>query len=355
MTATFRWGILGTGNIAKQFARGLQSVPNAKLVAVGSRTLESAKTFAGEFTANRAHGTYEALAADPEIDAIYIATPHPLHRDNALLCLNHGKAVLCEKPFTVNLNEAKAIVATAKKKKLFCMEAMWTRFLPITVQVRQWLDDKAIGDVQMMTADFGFRCGWDPASRLLDPKLAGGALLDVGCYTLAYARMVFGADPKRIQAAANLGKTKVDEQIAMVAQYANGGLATLTAAVRTNTNHDVWIYGSTGKIHVPGFWHGRSATLFRDGKDPLKVEPAFVGNGYNYQAIEVARCVRAGKTESAIVPLAETLAIMGTMDEIRRQVGLTYPMDRSDVRKSGGPEVGKKVRKSTGKKAKAAR
>jgi predicted dehydrogenase len=351
MSATFRWGILGTGNIAKQFARGLQAIPDATLVAVGSRTLESAKAFAAEFKAERAHASYEALVADPGIDAIYIATPHPMHRDNALLCLDHGKPVLCEKPFTVNLEEAKAIVAKAKKKKLFCMEAMWTRFLPITVQVRQWLNEQAIGEVQMMTADFGFRCGWDPTSRLLDPKLAGGALLDVGCYTLAYARMVFGADPKRIHAAANLGKTKVDEQIAMVAQYANGGLATLTAAVRTNTNHDIWIYGSTGKIHVPGFWHGRSATLFRDGKDPLKAEPAFVGNGYNYQAVEVAACVRAGKTESAIVPLETTLAIMETMDDVRRQVGLRYPMDNAAVRKSGSPEV----RKSAGKKVKAAR
>jgi dihydrodiol dehydrogenase / D-xylose 1-dehydrogenase (NADP) len=346
MPTPFRWGILGTGNIAKQFANGLKAVPDARLVAVGSRSPESAGAFAVEFKADRAHGTYEGLASDPEVDAIYIATPHPLHRDNALLCLDHGKPVLCEKPFTVNLAEAKAIVAKARRKKLFCMEAMWTRFLPITVQVRQWLADKAIGEVRLMTTDFGFRCGWNPESRLLDPKLAGGALLDVGCYTLAYARMVFGADPKRIQAAASIGATKVDEQVALVAQYAGGALATLTAAVRTNTNHDVWIYGTEGRIHVPGFWHGRSATLHRDGKEPEKAEPAFVGNGYNYQAIEVADCVRAGRSESAIVLLAESLAIMATMDEVRRQIGLTYPMDR--VRKSGSPEV----RKSAGRKPK---
>lgn len=354
MTTPFRWGILGTGSIAKQFARGLAAIPDARLAAVGSRSIESASAFAAEFKADRAHATYEALAADPEIDAIYIATPHPLHRDNALLCLDHGKAVLCEKPFTVNLAEAQAIVAKARKKKLFCMEAMWTRFLPANVQVRRWLADKAIGEVRLMTADFGFRCGWDPKSRLLDPKLGGGALLDVGCYTLAYARMVFGADPKRIQAAAHIGKTKVDEQVAVLAQYANGAMATITAAVRTNTTHDVWIYGTEGKIHVPGFWHARNATLFRDGKEPEKVEPAFTGNGYNYQAIEVAQCVRAGKTESAIVPLAESLSVMATMDAVRTQIGLSYPMDRAAKPKAQAQPKAK-AKPKTKLKAKSAR
>jgi len=219
------------------------------------------------------------------------------------------------------------VVAKAKAKKLFCMEAMWTRFLPATIQVRQWLAEKAIGEVRMMSADFGFRGKFDPEARLFNPALAGGALLDVGCYTLAYARMVFGADPQHIQAAATLGETQVDEQIAVIAQYASGGLAMLSAAVRTNTTHDVWIYGTDGKIHVPGFWRGRIATLFRNGKEALKAEPPFVGNGYNYQSDEVARCVRDGKTESDIMPLAESLAIMSTMDDVRRQVGVVYPMD----------------------------
>ncbi|MEK7412100.1 MAG: Gfo/Idh/MocA family oxidoreductase [Planctomycetota bacterium] len=333
MSSPFRWGILGTGNIAKKFAAGLASVPDATLVAVGSRTAASAAAFAKEFKIAHVHDSYAALASDSTIDAIYIATPHPLHRENAVLCLEHGKAVLCEKPFTVNLAEAQAVVAVARRKKAFCMEALWTRFLPVTVQVRQWLDQQEIGEVRMMTADFGFRAGWNPTSRLLDPALAGGALLDVGCYTLAYARMVFGADPQRIQAMAHLGETRVDEQIAMTAQYAGGGLANLTAAVRTNTNHDVWIYGTTGKIHVPSFWNGRRATLFRDGKEPLPCEPTFGGNGYNYQAVEVATCVRAGKTESAIVPLATSLAIMESMDAVRKQIGLVYPMDTSATAK----------------------
>lgn len=334
MTTPFRWGILGTGNIAKQFARGLAAVPDAKLVAVGSRSAASATAFATEFNCEHAFASYSELAADPMVDAIYIASPHPGHQEHALLCLDHGKAVLCEKPFTVNLAEARTVVAKAKRKRLFCMEAMWTRFLPATVQVRKWLQEKAIGEVRLMTADFGFRCGWDPASRLLDPALAGGALLDVGCYTLAYARMVFGTDPRRLQAAAAIGTTKVDEQIALLAQYPGGAMACLTAAVRTSTNHDVWIYGTEGRIHVPGFWHARTATLHRDGQKPLTAEPAFVGNGYNYQAQEVAACVRAGKNESDVVPLFETLAIMKTMDEARQQIGLRYPMERAAVKTS---------------------
>lgn len=327
MTATFRWGILGTGSIARQFAAGLAALPDHALAAVGSRSQASADAFAARHGAARAHASYEALAADPAVDAIYIATPHPLHRDNAVLCLDHGKAVLCEKPFAVTGDQAEAMIAAARRSRRFLMEAMWTRFLPATRQVARWLADGAIGVPRLLAIDFGFRCGWDPASRLLSPALAGGALLDVGIYTLDYAHLVFGRQPDAFTAKAHLGETGVDEQTAIVASYPGGALASLTCAIRTNTPHDVWIHGTEGRIHVPNFWRATAATLIPAGKEPQTATLPFGGNGYEYQAAEVARCVRAGLAESELMPLAETLATMRTMDAIRAQIGLRYPLE----------------------------
>jgi len=329
MTTPIRWGILGTGNIAKQFAKGLAVLPDAQLAAVGSRSHESAQSFASEFKAARSHGSYEALARDPDIDVIYIATPHPLHCANTLLCLKHDKPVLCEKPFAVNAVEAQAMITAARSKKLFLMEAMWTRFLPVTTQVMEWIRAGRIGEPRQVLADFGYRCGWNPQSRLLDRSLGGGALLDVGVYCLAYARMVFGSAPERLHADAHVGETGVDEQLAIIARHPNGGLASITAAIRTNTPHELWICGTSGRIKIPGFWHAREATLFADGAEPETAKPEFPGNGYQHQAAEVARCLRAGLSESPRMPLNETLEIASTMDQVRRLIGLSYPSDTS--------------------------
>lgn len=334
MTTPVRWGILGLGNIAKQFARGLQALgDDVVLAAVGSRDAEKARAFATEFGAQRSHGSYEALAADADVDAIYIATPHPHHHANTLLCLDHGKAVLCEKPFAVNHAQALAMVERARSRKQFLMEAMWTRFLPVTRQVMAWIAEGKIGEPRQVLADFGFRCGWEPQSRLLDRHLAGGALLDVGVYCLAYARQVLGTAPDRIHADAHLGETGVDEQVAIIARHPGGALASITAAVRTNTPHELWICGTEGRIKVPGFWHAKEATLYADNAEPVTVTPAFPGNGYQHQAVEVARCVRAGLTESPIMPLAETLEIAASMDQVRRLIGLQYPMDAAHAAK----------------------
>ncbi|MBA2481450.1 MAG: Gfo/Idh/MocA family oxidoreductase [Planctomycetes bacterium] len=324
MTAPIRWGILGTGNIAKQFARGLQAVPDATLAAVGSRSQASADAFGSEFTVARRHATYEALARDPEVDAIYVSTPHPMHQANSELCLRAGKAVLCEKPFTINATQAAQVIALARTEKRFLMEAMWTRFQPAIARVRQWLQEGAIGEPRIVQADFGFRAGVDPKSRLFDPALGGGALLDVGVYTVAMASMVFGPTPTRIDAQAHLGSTGIDEQTAMVLGYAGGGLAVLSCAVRTNTPHETRIIGTEGSIHIPSFWRATKATLTR-GSATETVEMPFTGNGYNYQAIEVGRCLRAGLTESPVISLDETLAIMRTMDAVRDRIGLRYP------------------------------
>ena len=327
MEQKIRWGILGTGNIAHQFARGVSVLTDAELVAVGSRSQETADAFGDEFGVDRRHPSYEALANDPGVDAIYISTPHSLHRENSLLCLNAGKAVLCEKPFMINAREAVDVVDAAREKRLFLMEAMWTRFLPVMVRVKELLAEQTIGDVQMLAADFGFRTNVNPQHRLFDPALGGGALLDVGVYPVSLASMIFGA-PARVAGVAHLGDTGVDEQGAMVLGYDGGQIASLYTAVRTNTPHDALIMGTKGSIKINSpWWKPTALTVLVDGAEPEVVELPYEGNGYNYEAAEVGRCLRAGKLESDQMPLDETLAIMRTLDQIRAEWGLKYPMD----------------------------
>lgn len=328
MTPPVRWGILGTGRIAGVFAEGLSYLDDAQLVAVGSRNAESAATFGDRFGIPRRHTSYEALAADPEVDIIYVATPHALHRENSLLCLNHGKPVLCEKPFTINATEAAEVIATARDHGLFLMEAMWTRFLPLATRLRELLAAGAIGDLRMVTSDFGFRTSVNPRSRLFDPALGGGGLLDVGVYTVSLASMVFGATPERIATLADLGSTGIDEQAAMILGYSGARMAVLWTAVRTTTPMETTIMGSDGMIRIhPPSWRAASMTVSRAGQDAEELTLPFAGNGYQYEAAEAMRCLRAGLTESPIMPLDETLAIMRTMDSIRNQWGLKYPME----------------------------
>lgn len=324
-----RWGILGLGRIAGKFALGLQSVPDAKLVAVGSRTAEKATAFAAEFNVPRAYGSYEAMLGDPEVDAVYVATPHPMHHEAAMLCIKAKKAVLCEKPFTLNARECRDLIDCARQENVFLMEAMWTRFLPPMAQVRDWLAQGVIGEPRLLTADFGYRTEWNPAGRALNPQLGGGALLDVGIYPLALASMVFGGSPVKVTGHCYLGETGVDEQSAMLLSYRGGALAVLTCAVRTHTPHEARIMGTEGAIYLPGFWHATEVTLTRTGHAAETVVPERVGNGYNYEAVEVGRCLRAGLKESPVMPLAETLTSMCTLDELRRQWGLVYPQEKA--------------------------
>ncbi|MHC4716050.1 MAG: Gfo/Idh/MocA family protein [Planctomycetota bacterium] len=327
MAETIRWGILGPGAIARKFAEGLKSVDDAELAAVGSRTQANADRFGAEFGAARCHGSYEALAADDEVDAIYVATPHPMHKDNAILCLRAGKAVLCEKPLTINAAEAEEMVAAAREAGVFLMEAMWTRFLPYVVKLRELLGQGAIGEVRMMAADFGFRAGFDPSSRLFDPHLGGGALLDVGVYPISLASMILG-EPEEVAGLAELGQSGVDEQSAFVLKSPGGRLAVLYTAVRTKTPMEATIMGTEGhvRLHSP-WWRGRTLTLFPAGGQEQEFDLPHEGNGYNYEAVEVCECLRAGKTASDIMPLAESVSVMKTLDRIRAQWGLKYPME----------------------------
>jgi dihydrodiol dehydrogenase / D-xylose 1-dehydrogenase (NADP) len=327
MAKTVRWGILGAGKIARKFAAGVQSAAGAELAAVGSRSEAKAHAFGDEFDIPHRCGSYEDLAQSSEVDAVYVATPHPMHKDPSILCLNAGKAVLCEKPFTVNAAEAEEVIAAARANDVFCMEAMWSRFLPPIVRLREMLAAGAIGDVRMVMADFGFRCGWNPNSRLLDPHLAGGGLLDVGIYPLSLAAMILG-EARQVSGLAHLGETGVDEQAGMVLSYDGGRLALLATGVRTTTPMEAWVLGTEGKIHLHhAWWHGSRMTLTAQGKDPEDIDVPVEGNGYNYQVEEVGRCLAAGKTESDIMPLAETLSVLRTMDRLRALWGLKYPME----------------------------
>jgi predicted dehydrogenase len=323
-----RWGILGTGNIATRFAEGLMALPDAELVAVGSRSQSSADDFGYEFDVPHRHATYAALADDPDVDVVYVATPHPFHRETSMLCLEGGKAVLCEKPFAINASEAEDVIALAREKGLFLMEAMWTRFLPILVKTRELLAGGAIGEVRVLSADFGFRTAFDPKSRLFDPHLGGGALLDVGVYPVSLASMVFGTAPSRISGMAHLGQTGVDEQSAVILGYDQGQLAILAAAVRTEMPQEAVLMGTEGwiRIHAP-WWRSTTLTLSLPGQEDEVIHLPYEGNGYNYEAAAVMDCLRAGKTENDVMGLDETLAIMQTLDRIRAQWNLRYPME----------------------------
>ena len=328
MTETIiNWGIIGTGNIATKFAEGLSVLPDAKLLAVGSRTQVTADAFADQFATPRRYGSYEALVHDADVQAIYVSTPHHLHMENTLLCLEAGKAVMCEKPFAINAAQAQIMVAKAREKGLFLMEAMWTRYLPIMVKVRELLTTGVIGEVRMITADFGYRSGFNPDSRTFNPTMGGGALLDVGIYPISLAYMILG-QPSRISSMAELGQTGVDEQSAFILGYEGGEMAVLTTAVRTNTPHEAFILGTNGRIKIPSpWWYPKTMTISVNGKADEEIHLPYEGNGYNYEAAELMTCLRTGKLESDTMPLDESLQIMHTMDEIRAQWGLKYPME----------------------------
>ena len=327
MSDKFRWGIIATGNISRQFARGLAALPEAELLAVGSRSQKSADTFGEMFGVPRRYDSYEALIEDPDIEAVYIGAPHTAHAENSLRCIRNGKAVLCEKPFAINAAQAREVIDLARERRVFVMEAVWTRFLPLFVRLRDLLAQGVIGDVRLITADFGFRTRFNPKGRLFDPQLGGGALLDVGIYPLSLASLILG-QPEQITGLANLGETGIDEDSAVLLRYPNGALAALTSAIRTNTPQVAVLNGTEGRITIhTRWWVGTHMTVEIYGKETAEMELPLTGNGYNYEAAEVARCVRSGLLESEVMPLDETLAVMQMMDELRAQWGLKYPME----------------------------
>ncbi|MFE1960891.1 Gfo/Idh/MocA family protein [Streptomyces sp. NPDC059479] len=328
---TVRWGVLATGGIAARFTAEVQELPDAEVVAVASRSDASAKEFAARFGIPRAYGEWAALVADPEVDVVYVATPHSAHRTAAGLALAAGKPVLCEKPFTLNVREAAELVSLARERGLFLMEAMWTYCNPVIRRLVELVRDGAIGEIQTVQADFGFPGPADPGHRLRDPALGGGALLDLGVYPVSFAQLLLG-EPDRVQADALLSPEGVDLNTGILLGWDSGATALLSCSLTGGTPVTATVTGTKGRIELPsGFFHAERFVLHRNDAEPGTEPEEFTADGglygLQYEAAEVMRCLRAGETESPLVPLDGTLAVMRTLDAVRDRIGVRFPAD----------------------------
>jgi len=325
MDKTIHWGILGCGNIANKFATDLQKVSGSVLRAVAARDPERAQKFAKKHTAKKIYSNYTALVNDPDLDVVYVATTHNFHYEHAALCLAANKAVLCEKPICVNAQEAQKLVTLSRKNDIFLMEAMWTRFLPAVIRLKKDIESGIIGAPQLVQADFGITKSPEAGSRFYEKKLAAGALLDLGIYTINFSNTIFGSQPIGAGGYAQFTDQGVDRLSTYNLIYSEGRQALLSAAVALPTPHQARIYGDKGRIVVDDFYHPQQYQIILNGKKPQLVNVGFDGFGYLYEAREVQRCLLGGKTESTICSLDETVAIMRAMDGLRKQWGLSYP------------------------------
>ncbi len=324
-TTSLRWGILATGGIAHAFASDLK-LNGFTLQAVGSRRAEAAAQFAAEFEIANVHASYDELVADPDVDVIYVASPHPFHAEHASLALNAGKHVLVEKPFTLNADEARELAALAESKGLVALEAMWTRFLPHLQRIREVLEAGTIGAVHTLIADHTQKLSDDPEHRINSLELGGGALLDLGIYPISFASALFGA-PESIQASATFKSTGADAQVATIFRYADGQIATTLSASDTKGPNRATILGLEGRIEIDAVWY--SPTSFRVIDSLDAVVEHYVsevnGRGMHYQAAALEELVARGELNDPRLPLSETVQIMQTLDDIRAQIGLRYP------------------------------
>ena len=322
-----KWGILGTGKIAKRFMQAAFYVPDAQVVAVGSREQHTADQFGAQYGVPKRYGSYDALIGDPEVEIVYVATPHTLHAENTLAALQAGKHVLCEKPFTVNAQQAEAVIQAARAAGKFAMDGMWTRCFPVVREIARRIQAGELGEIRYLQADFGFRPEFNPASRLFAPELGGGALLDVGVYPVALAFLVLGA-PKQIVSYATLGGTGVDELCSMLFLYEGGAQAVLSASLQVEMPKQANICGTLARILLPApWWKPSEAYLVRnDGATEHLLYP-YEGDGLQFEIRHVHDCLRQGLTESPWMPLDETLAIMRVLDTLRAQWGVRYPSD----------------------------
>jgi predicted dehydrogenase/aryl-alcohol dehydrogenase-like predicted oxidoreductase len=337
MSEKLNWGILGTGNIAKTFARGVAGSQLGTLVAVGSRTQESADKFGDEFSIDNRHGSYEALLADPQVQAVYIATPHPQHARWAIAAAEAGKHILCEKPLTMNASEAMAVISAAHENDVFLMEAFMYRCHPQTAKLVELIRDKAIGDIQLIVATFTFSTSVRAESRLFDINMGGGALLDVGCYPASMSRLIAGAatglpfaEPLEVKAVANIGETGVDELTTAVAKFPGGIIAQLATGIRLKTPSDVRVYGSEGSITVEQPWipartGGSTRILVQRGSEQEEIVIESEAGLYSLEADEVAR--RIAERESPAMSHDDTLGNLRLLDAWRKEIGLVYPVE----------------------------
>jgi predicted dehydrogenase len=323
----FKWGILGTGGIARAFARDLAFLDGHQVAAVGSRSASSAANFVSEFPGAEPFASYEDLVA-ADVDAIYVATPHTFHAENSLLALNAGKPVLCEKPFTINATEARAVIERARELNLPLLEAIWTRFLPHIQKMREIIGSGVLGDIHTVIADHGQYLPEEIAPRLWWPELGGGALLDLGIYPITLAHLVLGA-PKSFVASATLTNQGVDSQISMIFDYANGAQAMLNATMLNRTAISGVISGSKARLEMDGFFFAPTTMrlITRDG-DVKEYPNTYKGLGLREEAVEFARMVRSNEIESPLAPHAMSLEIMQLMDAIRAKIGVSYPSEK---------------------------
>lgn len=325
MSQEFKWGILGTGGIARAFARDLTFLNNHIVAAVGSRTKEKAEEFAIEFPGCTAHGSYEKLVTNPEIDAIYVATPHPMHLTNTILALKAGKPVLCEKPFSINASQARAMVEASIENNVALLEAMWMRFLPHIHQVRKIITSGVLGDIISVTADHGQRLADQAIARLVEPSLAGGALLDLGIYPVSFAHMVLGV-PEKVQASAVMTDKGVDASTSILFTYASGAQAILTTTMIAQTPCRAVVSGVNGWLEIDRtFYNPTTMRVHLYDGTTTEYPSNYQGHGLREQAIEFANIVRTGKFESEYLTHKHTLEIMELMDLIRDKIGLKYP------------------------------
>jgi len=327
MTKTINWGIIGPGRIAHKFVQDLLMAEGARFYGVASRDAEKASKFAAQYGAEKSYGSYEALAGDPAIDVVYIATPHSFHYPTTMLCLAHEKAVLCEKPFGMNAPEVESMIAEASKQGLFLMEAFWTRFIPATEKLLEILKSGVIGELHFVTADFGFFGDPDPQKRVQNKALGGGSLLDVGIYPVYLSLLLFGV-PAKISAMASFSDTGVDSLCSMLFEHNGWQKAILHSSVIANTPTEAMIYGTEGSIKLHSrFHHPERITITKNDGFMETFDVPYTGNGYFHEIVEVVNCLQKGLTQSEKMPFAMSLDLITTLDRVRREIGLEYRED----------------------------
>jgi predicted dehydrogenase len=324
-----RWGIVGPGRIAEKVTGDFRVVDGAEPIAVASRSAARAQEFAGRHGLARAYSSYAEILTDPDIDVLYVATPHAQHHALALATLRAGKALLVEKSFTATTAGAAEVIDVARETGIFVMEAMWTRFQPAVVALRELVADGAIGEVRSVQADLGVAREYEPADRLFDLALGGGALLDLGVYVVSFAQMLLGT-PERVVAAGSLFPSGVDAEASLLLDHGDGRTATLTTSLRQALPGQARVFGTEGWIDVlPRFHHPQTIVLHRAGAEPETITRPANGGGYAHELIEVTECLRAGRSESAVMPLADTLAVQSVLGEAADQLGVPHAEDDS--------------------------
>lgn len=326
MNSTIGWGILGPGKIAQSFVNDLSLVQGGRLVAAASRSMERAEAFAEEYGAEQAFGTYEQLFTCDAIDVIYIATPHTGHMEWAIKAMRAGKHVLCEKPLGINLAEVEQMIATAEKNNVFLMEALWSRFNPTIQKVKQLIDDGELGKVSYVHADFAFYgLDRDESSRVLNPDLAGGSILDIGIYPIFLVYLLLGK-PKQIQSASNFHKTGAEIQTSMIFEY-EGAQAILYSGLTTSSEMRAEIQGENGSIYIDPRWHEAQGFTVRRSESEIKHELPTIGRGYAHEIEEVHKCLEANKLQSKLWSHQNSIDLISLLDEVRRKAGVVFPFE----------------------------